>query len=197
MKSAIFYPSLVLGICLLNQPVKTKTHTVPLPYADTILHDPAPGFTLKDIDGKNVSLSDFKGKVLVLDFWATWCPPCKKAFPAIQMAINRYKNDPAVAFLFIDTWEKSANSAGLVRKFLAENQYTFKVLCDETITGGIPNETYYKYEVEGLPTQFIIDRNGLIRFKSGYHEMKDPEEGAREISQMIEKVRVLNYPKNL
>lgn len=74
--------------------------------ADSMLNSPAPHFILKDLNGKTVSLSDYKGKTLVLEFWATWCPYCRKSFPSTQLLLNKYKDDANVKFLFIDTREK-------------------------------------------------------------------------------------------
>jgi peroxiredoxin len=189
MKAAFFYSIIFLASLLLTQPANANRHTaIGITQTDTMLHEPAPDFTLKDTEGKSVSLSDFKGKILVIDFWATWCVPCKKSFPEMQMAINHYKNDPGVKFIFIDTWEKSANYMQLVKKFMADNPYTFKILFDEMGPQGIMNEVYNKYEVNGIPTKFIIDSKGIICFEMGYLE-KSPEDGAKQISDMIEAVR--------
>src|SRR5690606_41666590 len=90
--------------------------------SDTIKPRPAPGFSLKDLDGKEVSLEDLKGKVVVLDFWATWCAPCIKSFPAMQMAVDKYKEDPEVAFLFINTWERQEDPAAAVKQFMDRSE---------------------------------------------------------------------------
>lgn len=120
----------------------------------------AKDFTLKNILGQDVSLSSFKGKIVVLDFWATWCGPCIASFPAMQNAINKYKGDSTVVFLFIDVWEtKSPEEAKEdAVKFLKEHNYNFNVLFD------IKNEVTDNYRVHAIPAKFIIDKSGNIVF---------------------------------
>ena len=124
------------------------------------VNKPAIDFALKSIDGKTVRLSALKGKVVVVDFWATWCGPCKASFPYLQQIYEKYKSDPSVVILAINTWENETGAAreAVVKKFMEENKYTFPVLYDEGIVE--------KYGVEGIPTKFIIDKKGMIQFKS-------------------------------
>jgi thiol-disulfide isomerase/thioredoxin len=158
--------------------------------ADTALNQPAPDFKLKDINGKTVSLADFKGKTLVIDFWATWCVPCRDSFPAVKMAIEKYKNDPDVKFLFIDTRETEANYQDLVKKFLTDNQYPFYIVFDEKSDDGKMNATYKKYVMPGIPTKYFIDGNGVIKYKSvGYVAELTKEQIAEDIEYLIEKVK--------
>lgn len=155
-----------------------------------ITNQPAPAFELKDMDGKTVSLTDYKGKVVVLDFWATWCGPCKMSFPGMQMVLNKYKDDKDVVFLFIDTREKTENYKDLVKDFLANNHYSFKVIFDEIGKDGIQNKFFKMYKLVGIPTKFIIDKNGIVRFeKINYMMGGSDNDLADEVAEMIEKTK--------
>ena len=133
--------------------------------AKTMINQQAPAFALKDFDGNLVSLKDLKGKVVIVDFWATWCGPCKASFPGMQLAVNKYKDDPNVKFLFVDTWENGTDYLGGVKKFIADNNYTFHVLMDEKGDDGRQSKVVTAFGVTGIPTKFIIDKDGNIRFK--------------------------------
>ncbi len=141
-------------------------------------NDPAPEFILTDTEGKTVSLADYKGKIVILDFWATWCGPCKQSFPGMQKALNKYADNDNVKFLFVNTWERVDNKLENAQNFIKQNNYTFRVLMDEK------NEVITKYKVSGIPTKFIIGKDGNIKFVAvGFSGNAD--QMVDEISTMI------------
>jgi thiol-disulfide isomerase/thioredoxin len=153
-----------------------------------MLNIKSPEFSLKNLAGETVSLASLKGKVVIADFWATWCGPCIQSFPGMQKAINKYKYDKNVAFVFIDTWENvhDEKRIELVSKFITNNNYTFNVLLDtETATDKTKYDVVSAFKVDGIPTKFILDKEGYIRFKSvGFSGSADKI--VDEISTMID-----------
>ena len=136
------------------------------------------------MDGKEVSLASLKGKVVVLDFWATWCGPCKASFPAMQETINRFADNKEVVFLFINTLETKTGLQEIVRKYMNDKGYSFNVVFDTQDPETKKFPVMKSYQAKGIPAKFIIDREGNIRFKPvGFSGSK--EETVEELSTMI------------
>lgn len=135
----------------------------------TMLDEEAPAFSLKDMEGKTVSLAEQKGKTVILDFWATWCGPCKASFPGMQDVVTKYKDDDDVVLLFVDTFEKGANREKMVEDFIKSNNYDFHVVYDPAIENSRDFEVASKYDISGIPTKVVIGPDGRMKFKSvGY-----------------------------
>ncbi len=156
--------------------------------AQKMIDKPAPDFTLKDIDGNTVQLSKLRGKVVVLDFWATWCGPCKRSLPAMKMTVDKYKNDPDVVFLFIHTWERgTAEQANKDAKaYLHDHGFDeFHLVMDTVNPQTKKNDAVSAYGVDGIPAKFVIDKQGKIRFNISGFGGSD-EDAVAELSAMIE-----------
>ena len=117
-------------------------------------------FILKNLKGQNISLSSFKNKVVVIDFWATWCVPCRASFPAMQELVNNYKQDSSVVFLFIDVWENKSpeKMQEMAQKLMTDGNYNFNVLLDTK------DKVLDNFRVDAIPSKFIIDKKGEIVF---------------------------------
>ena len=121
----------------------------------------APAFSVTALDGKQTKLSDLKGKIVLIDFWATWCPPCRKGLPETQKFFEKYA-DKGLAVMAI-----SAEDKGTVEPFLKENNYSFPTYLDAE------GKTNTAYGITGIPTVAVIDREGkLVAFMIG---LQDPE----------------------
>ena len=111
---------------------------------------PAPLFTLQDLNGNSVSLSEFKGRPLVINFWATWCGPCRTEIPHLEFLSKKYK-DQGLVVLGVN----NENNHRVVREF-AQTQISYTVLLD----GHAP---FLDYGIGGIPCTFYIDKNGIIQ----------------------------------
>ena len=127
----------------------------------------AKNFTLPDLDGKPHKLSDYRGKVVLVNFWATWCPPCRREMPSMERLYQKLKGEPFMV-LAPDQYE----NLDLVFSFTGqlEPAPTFPIMLDPKST------TSKTWKVKGLPTSFIVDKQGRIAYRAvGGREFDHPE----------------------
>jgi len=113
--------------------------------------DAAPEWSLTDSNGVKVNLSDLKGQVVVLDFWATWCGPCKVAMPHVQKLHEDYA-DKGVKVFGVNCWER-----GDAKAYMSQSKYTYGLLLDG-------DKVAEAYRVTGIPTFYVIDQDGKVAF---------------------------------
>lgn len=112
-------------------------------------------FTLSNPDGEALNMEDYKGKVIFINFWATWCAPCIAEMPSIQDLYNQYADNPDVKFVMINV-ENNVNKAN---RFIKKKDFNFPVF--------FPNQSLIPkvYESKGIPTTFVINKEGYIAYK--------------------------------
>jgi cytochrome c biogenesis protein CcmG, thiol:disulfide interchange protein DsbE len=154
-------PMLLLGVgvvliavsayfILQNVELQTNFSTVPVK-----VNFPAPELTLLDTQGVSHSLSDYRGDVVLVNLWATWCPPCKEEMPALQTFYNKY-TDQGLVVIAINDGDPTAD----VLQFVKDYQLTFPVWLDPTYIA-----TERAFKTLNLPSSFVIDRNGVIQLQ--------------------------------
>ena len=117
-----------------------------------LVGSPAPELTFKDLQGRDVKLSDLRGKVVLVNFWATWCKPCKEEMPAMQASYDKLR-DKGFVVLAVNELEDTARVAEHIRT----HGHTFEVVMDHN------NQVANMYGVVGLPASFLIDPQGIVR----------------------------------
>ena len=117
----------------------------------------APDFQLNDMDGKSVSLSDLRGKAVLLNFWATWCPFCQAERPTIQQIHQEWQSKGLVVLTVDILHSRTTETPANLAEFMRKNNYSFPVLLDET---QIVTKSYF---IKQTPTNFLIDKDGIIR----------------------------------
>jgi peroxiredoxin len=137
---------------------------------------PAPSFAIKTLDGKTVRLADTKGRIVLVDFWATWCAPCKVSFPALDALATSLK-DRGVEVLAVSV---DANRKNLNEFIAAQPIKTMRILLDPDMTAADA------FEVAALPTSFIIDRQGRIRFTHAGYGPEAVERFGAEIRTLLD-----------
>lgn len=119
----------------------------------------APDFTIRDLYGRDVSLSDFEGRVVLVYFWASWCPPCRRSIPELVSLQERYGDDGfTIIGISVDKLEELDDAT--LKSFVEQNRISYPILRDEGVLR-VVNE-YFRGERLGIPAMFIVDRNGFI-----------------------------------
>jgi peroxiredoxin len=144
---------------------------------------PAPAIALKTPDGKDMALADMKGKVVLVDTWATWCPPCRASLPHVQ----KLAADKALAQKGLVVWAvNERETKPEVEAFMKDNQFTFTVLMDDK------GAVLKSYLITGIPTTIIVGRDGSVKDAFvGY----DGDASAKEIDAAVNKALAEPAPK--
>jgi thiol-disulfide isomerase/thioredoxin len=160
---------------LFTPPAETETQEQPILTAGAV----APDFTVQDVTGKTAHLADFSGKVVVLDFWSTWCGPCQASLPATDKLAKKYKGKDVV-FLPVCSWDDKSAFTPWVKQ---RKNWTMKFYFDPAGRGA-KNIASGLYKVSGIPTQFVIGKDGKVAVGFvGY----DGAEGEKKLSNAIDK----------
>ena len=136
----------------------------------------APAFTLKGDDGKTHRLSDYRGKVVVLNFWATWCPPCRYEMPSMERAHKKVQGENIV-LLAVNVGE----SEDQIFEFTGQYPVTFQLLLDND------GSVIKKYPVIGLPTTFVIDPSGIVTHRAVGGREWDDEQLLGQLRKLLRK----------
>lgn len=157
---------------------KVATFELPTPeeFMQKLIGRPAPAFTGKTLDGKTISLGDYRGRVVLLDFWATWCGPCVMSMPQIQKISDRYKNHP-VAVLGINGDEPGREQQ--VSEFVKQNGITYPQLLDHG------SSIYQDYRAMTIPHLVLVDAKGIIRAVERGFDPNHPDAIGAEIEQLL------------
>ena len=135
----------------------------------------APDFTVYDIDGNAHSLSDYRGKPVILNFWASWCGPCKAEMPDFEEAYLEYGDE--IQFLIVDLTDGVQETVASASEYIAQQGYTFPVFYDTDLSGA------RSYEVYAIPVTYFIDAQGSIRATN--EGMITPEQLQQNIEALL------------
>lgn len=132
------------------EPVPTEAETTEV----TLCDNPAPSFTVLDVDGNSVEMSQFYGKPIILNFWATWCPPCRSELPHFNAAAQTYEG--SITFMMIDLADGQSETVDGAKQFVSENGYSFPLYFDTEYNA------LNAYPTEGIPQTVFIRADGSI-----------------------------------
>ncbi|HVI02939.1 MAG TPA: TlpA disulfide reductase family protein [Enhygromyxa sp.] len=164
MTSRASLPAVLLcGSLVLSGPLSCKQADAP----QVGINQPAPDFTTKSLDGDHVSLADYRGQVVLLNVWATWCDPCIRELPELAR-MHEQLHDKGFTVVGLNT--DTRGKLGAVRKMVVQNELPFPIWVD------VESKSQVAFKLRGYPTSFLIDRQGNIRWKREGEILKnDPE----------------------
>lgn len=148
---------IIVGVALLVTLQLTPTYTTQAENIPTAVllnaeMQPAADFELPNLAGDSTALSDFAGQVVLINLWATWCPPCRAEMPTLD-AYYQANKDKGFVVLAVNSEESIATA----REFIEANGFSFPVVVDQH------GSLYEDYHIPGLPTSFVVDRDGMVR----------------------------------
>jgi peroxiredoxin len=149
---------------------------VPLTLQAVSHQDVAPDFTLKSLQGSNLRLDEYKGQVVLINFWATWCGPCRQELPLLDRIHQRYQ-DAGFAVLGINV--EGANKADEAQAMVSKAGVTFPVLIDEG------QQVSELYALEAMPTSVVVDRDGVVRYVHLGYKPGDEAKYLEVVKQLI------------
>jgi peroxiredoxin len=165
--SAVHRPARVLAVLVLV--------ALAVPAGAVTLQDQAPDFTLKSLEGSNLRLEEYRGQVVLINFWASWCGPCRQEIPLLDRLHQRYL-DTGFAVLGINVEGEEAPA----RKLIDRIPVTFPVLIDQE------QRVSELYELEAMPSTVVVDRDGVVRY---IHRGYKPGDEAKYIEVVKELIR--------
>ena len=135
---------------------------------------PAPNFTLKSLDGKNLKLSEMTGNVVLINFWASWCGPCRQEMPLLNALHNKYQ---ALGFtvLGVNVEEDANNARGFLKNFPVD----FPILMDSN------NRVSKQYKVIAMPTTVVVDRDGNMRYLHQGYKPGDEDKYRKMVKKLV------------
>lgn len=158
--SLLILSALLLTGCTLANTSNPTTIPETVPETSTDESFAAPDFTVYDLDGNSYKLSDFLGKPVVLNFWASWCGPCKAEMPDFEDAYKEYQDE--IHFLMVNLTDGTGETLESASSFIAGQGYTFPVYYDTTSSAA------YTYGISSIPTTIFIDKQGnLVTYGQG------------------------------
>jgi len=139
------------------------------------LREEAPDFTLKSLDGSNLRLEEYRGQVVLINFWASWCGPCRQEMPVLDRLHHRYE-DTGFAVLGINV----EGDSGSAREIVDKTNVTFPILLDDE------QKVSELYSLEAMPSTVVVDRDGVIRY---IHRGYKPGDEAKYVEVVKELIR--------